>query len=53
MPQKIICSSCGEILYERNDLKSPVDIIKHFNGKCPKCSKKLVFDPQKVEINSL
>jgi len=53
MPQKIICSSCGEILYEKNDLKSPVEIIKHFNGKCPKCSKKLVFDPQKVEINSL
>lgn len=53
MPQKIICSSCGEILYERNDLKPPKEIIKDFNGKCPKCNKELVFDPKNVEINSL
>jgi|GEM_PF-2878570 len=53
MPQKIVCDGCGEVLYEDVDLKSPEEVIKKFNGKCPQCGKKLVFDPQKVEINSL
>jgi len=50
MPQKVVCDGCGEVLYDNKDLKPPIEIIKQMNGKCPQCSKKLIFDPQKVEI---
>ena len=50
MPQKIICGGCGEVLYDRRDLKSPRDLILQLNGICPKCGKELIFDPMKVSI---
>ena len=43
MPQRMLCSKCKEVLYEGDLLKSPQDIIKKFEGKCPKCSKDLAF----------
>ena len=53
MPQKIICDACGEILYEGADLKPPEEVIQQFNGKCPKCSRQLTFNPVKVDIKGL
>jgi hypothetical protein len=52
LPQKMICNGCGKVLYDNSDLKPPEEIIKKFGGKCPQCSKDLIFDPEKVEINS-
>ena len=50
MPQKIICGSCGEVLYDGNDLKPPEELIQQLKGVCPSCGKKLAFDPAKVDI---
>ena len=43
MPQRMLCSKCKEVLYEGDLLKSPQDIIKKFEGKCPECGKDLAF----------
>jgi len=46
----IVCGKCGSILYSGSDLKPPEEVIQQYNGRCPSCGKKLVFDPEKVEI---
>ena len=50
MPQKIICGNCGEVFYDGFDLKPPDDILQQLKGVCPKCGRKLVFDPKNVDI---
>lgn len=50
MPQKVTCSECDCLLYEGDILKSPQDIIKKFDGRCPKCNKKLGFSMGGVVI---
>lgn len=50
MPQKITCGSCGEVLYDEKDLKPPEEVIQQLKGVCPRCGKKLSFDPAKVDI---
>ncbi|MBS7630278.1 hypothetical protein KEJ47_01675 [Candidatus Bathyarchaeota archaeon] len=52
MPQQILCSECGFSLYEGDVLKSPQDIIKKYDGKCPNCKKKLVFDHETMLVTS-
>ncbi len=52
MPQKVVCHNCGSILYEGLDLKPPDEIIQSYDGKCPKCGKKLSFIPKDVEVKS-
>lgn len=51
MPQRILCNSCNEVLYEGEILKSPQDVIKKFEGKCPKCSKDLSFKLEQVSVS--
>lgn len=50
MPQRVICRECGEVLYEGDLLRSPQDVIKKFEGKCPKCGKGLGFDGESVHV---
>jgi len=50
VPQEIICSSCDYLLYEGDILKSPQDIIKKYEGRCPRCNKKLDFSSTNVKI---
>jgi ribosomal protein S27E len=50
LPQRILCSKCGEVLYEGDLLKSPQDVIKKFEGKCPKCGKELCFETDGVQV---
>jgi DNA-directed RNA polymerase subunit RPC12/RpoP len=50
MPQQITCSGCGKTLYDGEILKSPQDIIKKHNGRCPECNKKLDFSPDNLMI---
>ena len=50
MPQRVICENCGEVLYEGEDLKPPEEIVQQYNGKCPKCGKKLSILPKSVEV---
>jgi hypothetical protein len=51
LPQKIVCKSCKEVLYEGELLKSPQDVIKKYEGKCPKCKKELKFSTEGVEVH--
>jgi hypothetical protein len=50
LPQKIICKECGEVLYEGELLKSPQDVIKKFEGRCPNCGKDLSFVTDAVKV---
>ena len=52
MPQEIICSGCGYVLYEGEILRSPQDIIKKYEGKCPNCGKSLVIDIVNITITN-
>jgi ribosomal protein S27AE len=53
MPQRIICNQCGYLLYEGAELKPPDEILHQYNGKCPKCGKKLAFIPINVEVKPI
>lgn len=50
MPQKVTCSECNYLLYEGDILRSPQDIIKKYDGRCPKCNRKLGFTGEGVCI---
>jgi len=34
-------------------LKSPQDVIKKYDGRCPKCNKRLTFSPGGVAVSSI
>lgn len=50
MPQKIVCSECGSVLYNGVELETPSEIIQRHNGVCPQCKRKLEFDGEKIKI---
>jgi DNA-directed RNA polymerase subunit RPC12/RpoP len=50
MPQKILCTSCNTPLYDGFELESPLEIIQRNGGACPKCGRKLTFDPDAIKI---
>jgi DNA-directed RNA polymerase subunit RPC12/RpoP len=50
MPQKIVCRECGEVLYESYELKPPEEIIEQLGGTCPRCGKKLKFNPNDILV---
>lgn len=53
MPQQVVCEECGRILYDGLDLRPPEELIQEYDGKCPKCGKKLSFAPKKIEVKSV
>ena len=50
MPIKYKCHSCGEVFYEGLVIKSPEDLIKFYEGKCPRCKQYLKFSADSVDI---
>ena len=50
MPFKVVCSECGYILLEAENLKSPSDVMKPYDGKCPKCNRMLNFSVERLSI---
>ncbi|MCJ7455479.1 hypothetical protein MUP07_01885 [Candidatus Bathyarchaeota archaeon] len=50
MPQRVFCHACGATLYDGVELESPTEIIQRYNGACPKCQRKLSFEPETVKI---
>jgi DNA-directed RNA polymerase subunit RPC12/RpoP len=50
MPQRVVCSECSKLLYEGDILKSPQDIVKKFDGRCPSCGRKLTFSTEGLSI---
>ncbi|MFB0514525.1 MAG: hypothetical protein ACETVQ_03005 [Candidatus Bathyarchaeia archaeon] len=53
MPQRILCEKCGAILFEGMELTPPDEIVQRYDGKCPKCGRKLSFNPINVEIKKI
>jgi len=53
MPQRVTCQKCGAVLYEGVELTPPDEIIQRFDARCPKCGKKLSFDPSNVKIKAI
>jgi DNA-directed RNA polymerase subunit RPC12/RpoP len=53
IPQLVICEQCGATLYNGIDLKPPDEIIQEYDGKCPKCGKKLSFTPKNIEVKQV
>ena len=53
LPQRIHCEKCGRVLYESFELKSPFEIIELYEGKCPRCDRKLSPVPIRVEITRI
>ena len=49
-PQKILCSKCGEPLYQGLELETPSETIQRNTGYCPKCGKKLSFETETLKI---
>ncbi|RLI86868.1 MAG: hypothetical protein DRP01_03240 [Archaeoglobales archaeon] len=54
MPLRYVCSNCGYVLYDSKKydpwklkgmncfgLPTPSEVIRYYNGRCPKCGKKL------------
>jgi len=55
LTQRVVCSKCGAVLYESDELRSPIEIIQGLGGGCPSCGRKLdytprQFDPEKVRL---
>lgn len=50
MPHRAICNSCGYVLYEDKELKTPSEILAQYDGYCPGCRRKLSLIPLNVEI---
>jgi len=54
MPQRVICSECAHVLYESNIeiniLRSPQDIARKYEGRCPSCRKILKASMESISI---
>jgi len=50
LPQTIYCGKCKHILYNGMEIKRPLEVMRAYSGCCPKCSKKLNFKIEKVEL---
>ncbi|MEM2922715.1 MAG: hypothetical protein QXF26_10430 [Candidatus Bathyarchaeia archaeon] len=50
MPQKILCSKCGVVLYEGYEVIEPVDILSRYNSTCPNCGRKMEYEVDKIKI---
>ena len=53
LPQRVYCSKCGYILFEGIELTPPDEIIQRFDGRCPKCGKKLSFEQGAVDVKPM
>ncbi len=53
MPERVTCQQCKFLLYEGVDLTPPDEIIQRYNGKCPSCGKKLLFNPTNVDVRPI
>ncbi|MEM2739703.1 MAG: hypothetical protein QXQ29_02760 [Candidatus Bathyarchaeia archaeon] len=50
MPQRIICRSCGYILYEGDEFVHPGEIVESYSGLCPSCKSRISFSMDDVRM---
>jgi len=48
----VICSGCGAVLYEGEELIPPDEVIHRYDGRCPSCGRKLSITPVSVEVEA-
>ncbi len=48
MPQKVSCSKCGYVIYENDELMQPVEILRKFEFRCPRCTSTLELQTVKI-----
>jgi len=48
----VLCSQCGHVLHKGDELVTPKDIAKKYNGRCPKCLNPLNAKGTKIQIIS-
>lgn len=48
----IVCSQCGFILHRGEELVTPRDVAKKYNGRCPKCSNQLSIRGARIQVVS-
>ncbi len=53
MPFKIVCDGCGLVLYEGRNAKTPYEVVGNFEGRCPKCCRKLSPTPLSFEVGTV
>ena len=53
VPQRIVCQGCGYVLYDGAELKPPDEILHQYDGKCPKCGKRLALIPIDVDVKPI
>lgn len=50
MPQRIICRSCGYVLYEGEEFIYPGEIVERYGGSCPSCKSDISFSMDDIRI---
>ena len=50
LPQRVTCHECGYVLYEGIEVKPPDELLHQYDGKCPKCGRKLSIVPLNVDV---
>ncbi|MCS7112891.1 MAG: hypothetical protein RMJ00_01225 [Nitrososphaerota archaeon] len=50
MPQRIICKSCGYILYEGDEFVYPGEIVDGYGELCPSCKSKITFSMDDIRM---
>lgn len=53
MPLEIVCSGCGSVLYNGFELRSPKDVIRANENKCPECGKSLSHSEFTIEVTKV
>jgi len=48
----VICGRCGYVLHRGEELVTPRDVVKKYNGRCPRCSSQLSTKSMKIEVVS-
>ncbi len=48
----VLCSQCGYVLHKGDELVTPRDVAKRYNGKCPRCMNPLNTRGVKIEVLS-
>jgi hypothetical protein len=46
----VMCSSCGYVLHKGDELVTPRDVIRKYNGRCPNCSRQLNAKGARMEV---
>jgi len=53
MPQRVSCNNCNVTLYEGRAVKPPLEVIRNYEGECPKCGSRFSLMPEKIDVTPI